>query len=78
MAESVHHEMFLYPLLMSHRQPVQCLATVFPVGHEAMHQLLKPFVMRWLQNVDHLVNDDVFKALRRPLGQVGIQPDGPC
>ncbi len=62
---------------MSHRQAIEYLPTMFPVGHELAHQGLKPLVVGRLQDVDHFVDHDVLQALRRLLGQIGVEADGP-
>ena len=40
-------------------------------GHEG-HE---PFAVPWLQEVDHLVDDDVLQQVLRLLDQLGIEPE---
>ena len=63
------------PILMPHRQAVQRFPVELPLRHEAVHQRDEAGVVGRLQQVHHLVNDDVFEALARLLGQVGVEPD---
>ena len=51
---------------------------MLPVRHEVVHVGLKNFVVSRFQNVNHLMNDDVFKAFSRFPGKVGIQTDRSC
>ena len=51
----------LIPILVSYWKLIQLLAIVLPVRHQIIHQCHEPFVVRWFQNVDHLMHDDVFK-----------------
>jgi hypothetical protein len=48
---------------MPDRKPVQCLAQGLPLGHEPIHQRYKVRVVRRFEQVNHLVDDNVFEAL---------------
>lgn len=62
---------------MPNWKPIEHLPAVLPIGHVLAHELLEAIVVRWFQDMDHLVHDDVFEALRRLAGQVGVQADRP-
>ena len=61
---------------MPHGKAIKNPAPMLPVGHEPVHQRLKPFVVRWLQYVNHLVDHDVFQAFAWLLGEIRVQPNG--
>ena len=67
--------MSVIPALMPHRQSIYDLAVGLPLGHELIHQGHEARVVRRFEQVDHLVNDDVFEAFPRLPGEVGIQSD---
>ena len=46
-----------------------------PVGHVLNHYGDEPLVMRWLQQVEHFVEQDVFQALARLFGEFGVEAD---
>lgn len=43
-----------------------------------MHQRHKPSIVCRLDQMGHLVHQDVLKALRRLPGEIGVESDGPC
>jgi len=43
-----------------------------PFGHELIHQRHKAGVVRRFEQVEHLVDDDIFKAFHRLSGEIGI------
>ena len=47
-----------------------------PAGHVAIHQTDEASVVSGLQQVNELVNNDVLEALRRLLGELGVEADG--
>jgi hypothetical protein len=51
------------PALVPHRQSVEDVAVELPLRHELIHQCHKALVMRWFEQVDHLVDDNIFKTL---------------
>lgn len=60
------------PILMLHRQTVEYLPTMFPVGHELIHHRLKSGIVGRLVDMNHLVDDDVFEALARLSREIGV------
>jgi hypothetical protein len=56
---------------------VERLTMHLPIGHEPVHQSVEPFVMRRLQEVDNLVDEDGLQAFWRLLGELGIEPNAP-
>ena len=38
----------------------------------------KALIMRWLQQMNHLMNDHILHKVFRLLDQFGIQPNMPC
>lgn len=50
---------------MPYRQPIEDFPTRLPFRHELVHQRKETFVMCWFYQMNHLVNDNVFKALSR-------------
>ena len=50
------------PVCMCHRRTVEFILMETPEWHELVHQLSKTIVVTTLNQVDHLVHDDVFKA----------------
>jgi hypothetical protein len=46
-----------------------------PRGHELVHQGNEAGVVSGFQQVPHFVYDDVFEALPRFAGEIGIEPD---
>ena len=65
------------PWLVTYWQAVEDVTTELPLGHELIHQRHEAGVVGWLQQVDHLMDHDVFEALARLLGEVGVQTDTP-
>ena len=63
------------PALVPHRQAIEHVPVELPLGHESIHQRDEAGVVRRLQQVDHLVDDDVFEALARLLGEIGVEAD---
>ena len=62
---------------MPHRQPVEDLPAGLPLGHEMVHQGDEAGVVGGFQQVDHLVNHDVFEALPGLLREIGVEADSP-
>lgn len=60
-------------MIMSHGQSVQHIPAKLPLGHELIHQGHEAGIVRWFNQVNHFVNDYVFKTLPRLLGEVSIQ-----
>ena len=61
---------------MTYWQAVEDVTTELPLGHELIHQRHEAGVVGWLQQVDHLMDHDVFEALAGFLGEVGVEADG--
>jgi len=64
------------PSLMPYRQAVKLVAAEAPLRLEPVHQRREPVVVRGLQQMRQLVNDDVLQTLRRLLGQFQVDQDG--
>ena len=60
---------------MPDRQLVQLILIEPPFWHKLIHQGYETGVMSWLQQVYHLMHNDVLQALRWLFGQIGIEPD---
>lgn len=63
------------PIVMSHWQPVKSLLLGLPLRHELIHQRNEADIVSGFDQVNHLVNNDIFKTLPRFLGEIGIQTD---
>lgn len=63
------------PLFMAHRQLIELIPAQAPVRHVKIHQPLKTFIVRRLQQMERLMHNDVFKAVAGLLGQTGVQSD---
>ena len=50
------------PVCMCHRRTAEFILMKTPEWHESVHKLTKTIVVTTLNQVDHLVYDDVFKA----------------
>ena len=51
---------------MANWQPIELLPAYAPLWHESIHQGDEVGVVSRLQQVNHLVNDDVFEAFPCP------------
>ena len=60
---------------MTNRQLIQLRPESTPFGHESIHQRDEAGVVRWLQQVNHFMHDDVFQAFAGFLRQIGIQSE---
>ncbi len=63
------------PVCMRERRTVEFILMETPEWHEFVHHLPKTIVVMTLNQVDHLVHDDVFNAGRRLLCKFEIQPN---
>ena len=63
------------PLLVSEGRLVEPIPHGAPVGHVLVHQGDEAVVVVALEQVEHLVQDDVVEALGRFLDQLQIEPD---
>jgi hypothetical protein len=61
-----------------HRQSVQELTVRLPLGQKLIHQSYEPRIVRWFEQMNHLVDDDIFKAFDRLSGEISIRPKGAC
>jgi IrrE N-terminal-like domain len=68
--------MSVIPAFVPHRQSVEDVAVELPLGHELMHQLHEALVVRRFEQVNHLVDDNIFKTFDRLSGEISIQPNG--
>jgi hypothetical protein len=71
-----HDFVFNKPNPLSHGEPVENVAHRLPLGHKLVHQGYKTCVVRWFEQVNHLVDDNIFKTPDRLSGEIGIQPNG--
>ena len=62
------------PTLVPHRETVQSLLTIPPVWKMTVQHCSKAGVVAWFENVKHLVDNKVFKALAGFSGQLAIEP----
>jgi len=60
-------------MFIPHRQTVKNLAVMLPFWHELIHQFNKVRTVRWFQQVDHLMQDNVIQAFPGLLGEFRIQ-----
>jgi hypothetical protein len=60
--------LLINPVLMPKWQTIELFSQVLPVWQVQIHQRHKALVMRRLQQMDQLVDNDVFKGLRRLFG----------
>ena len=71
-ARAITSRQSVSPILVPDWQTVECFAVGLPFGHEAVHESNEAGVVRRFQQVDHLVNDDVFEAFWRLSSQIGV------
>lgn len=69
------HWLSVRPLLMANGQLIHLLPAAAPLRHESIHQCDEAGAMSRLQNVNHLVDDDIFEAFAWFLREIGVQPD---
>lgn len=62
----------ILPRLMPDRQVVEPVTVKRPLGHEPIHQCDESLIVGWLQQVNHFMDDDIFEAFTRLLGQCGV------
>jgi hypothetical protein len=60
------------PALVPYRQSVEGVAVGSPLRHELMQQRHEALVVRGFEQVNHLVNHNVFEAFPRLPGEIGI------
>ena len=60
-------------MFIPHRQAVKNLTVMLPFWHELIHQFNKVRAVRWFQQVDHLMRDNVIQAFPGLLGEFRIQ-----
>ena len=53
---------------MPQRSAVELVPNVLPLGHEFVHEAYKCCIVRGFQEVEHLVQKDIFQALTGLLG----------
>ena len=75
---SENYSTSIVPLLLPNRQAIEHLAMELPLGNESVHQRDEAGVVGRLQQMDQLVNDDVFEAFNRFLHKFRIEPDRTC
>ena len=63
------------PLFVGEVGAVQLVGAQAPARHRPVHDLPKVLVVFRLDEVDHLVDDDVFETRQGLLGQFGVEPD---
>lgn len=61
------------PLLMHHGQAVKHVAILPPLRNMGVHQGNKAGIVRCFKQMRHFVDDDIFQALGRLLGEIGVQ-----
>jgi hypothetical protein len=68
--------MSVIPFLVPHGQPVEGVAVGLPLEHELIHQRHKAGVVRRFEQVNHLVDDNIFKTFHGLSREIGIQSNG--
>jgi hypothetical protein len=68
--------MSVIPALVAHWQSVEDIAVGLPLGHELIHQGHKARIVSWFEQVNHLVDDNIFKTFQWLSGEIGIQSNG--
>jgi hypothetical protein len=58
---------------MAHRKPIQLFPVVAPLRHQPVHQSNEAVVVGPFEQMHHLVNDDIFQAFGRFLGEVRVK-----
>src|SRR5688572_25604661 len=66
----------IFPLHMPQRSAVELVTEMTPLRHEFIHQAYEICVVRRFQQVDQLMHENIFEALRRLLGKLCVQADG--
>lgn len=70
--------MSVRPLLMTDGQLIELLPAHAPLLHDSIHQRDEAGVVCRLQEVNHLVDDDVFEALGWLFCEIGVEADAVC
>src|SRR6266446_4266131 len=73
--EGLHEERLIVPSHVSQRSGIQLFSNQAPVRKELVHQTRKVIVVTSFNQVDHLMHNDIFDALRRFLREFEVQPD---
>jgi len=60
---------------MMHGQPVQHFPVKLPLRHELIHQSHEAAIVNGFEEMNHLMNNDVFEAFARFLRKFGVEPD---
>jgi hypothetical protein len=63
------------PFLVCERRAVQLVSAGAPVWQEAIHELCEALAMSALEEVRHLVHDNVLQAEGVLLGQLDVEPE---
>jgi hypothetical protein len=61
---------------MPNGQAVEDLTMELPLGQETVHEGDETGVVLGFQEMNHLVDDDVFEAFTGFFGQIGVEADG--
>lgn len=61
---------------MTKRGAVEFVPDISPLGHEFIHKAHKVSIVRGFQQMDHLMDSNIFKAFARLLGKLRVEPDG--
>jgi len=65
------------PILARQGSPIEFISIVLPLRKQLIHQRTEASIVMALQEMDHLVHDDILQALGRLLGQLGVEPNCP-
>ena len=63
------------PVFVRKRRPVEFVPVHAPLGHETVHQSLKPGIVTTLYQVNHFMHEHIFQTERRFFDKFEIQPD---
>ena len=62
---------------MSKRRSIEFFTTQRPVRHQPVQVRFELLIVTLLEQVNHLMDDDVFKAFRWLFRQLQVEPDAP-
>jgi hypothetical protein len=57
----------VFPSRVAQRSAIQLRSLQSPLGQEAIHQLRKPVIVVALEQMRHLMHDDILKTIAVPI-----------
>jgi hypothetical protein len=73
--ETLYKYYSIFPKFIPQRRPIKLLAIILPQRHEIIHIRNKPLIVMTLEQMNHLMYNNVLQTIDRFLDQLEIQPD---